>query len=93
MPDFSGEQVKMSALHTITLANLTNESPLNHCLGNQKVIDSISRGIPMMCQKLDTFVEQLGDDYAAHSGCCLAEPSRLDQIDQIPNRPGNHRKS
>lgn len=54
---------KMSALHAVTLANLTNESPLNHCLGNQKVIDSISCGVPMMCQKLDTFVEQLGDEY------------------------------
>lgn len=54
---------KMAALHSVTLANLTNESPLNHCLGNQKVIDSISLGIPMMCQRLDTFVEQLGPDY------------------------------
>jgi len=54
---------KMPALHANTIANLTNESPLNHCLGNQKVIDSISRGVPMMCQRLDTFVYQLGDDY------------------------------
>ncbi|WP_243372150.1 hypothetical protein [Microvirga solisilvae] len=54
---------KMPALHFNTVANLSNESPLNDCLGNQKVIDSISRGVPMMCQRLDTFVYQLGDDY------------------------------
>lgn len=54
---------QMAALHSVTLANLTNESPLNHCLGNQKVIDSASLGIPVLCKRLDTFVEQLGSDY------------------------------
>jgi acid stress-induced BolA-like protein IbaG/YrbA len=54
---------QMAALHSVTLANLTNESLLNHCLGNQKVIDSVSLGIPVLCKRLDTFVEQLGSDY------------------------------
>lgn len=57
---------KMPALHRSTLANLTNESPLNHCLGNQKVIDSISLGVPVVCQRLDTFVEQLGPYYPCY---------------------------
>lgn len=70
---------KMPALHSATLANLTNESPLNHCLGNQKVIDSISCGVPMMAQRLDTFTEMLGTDYP-----CLYDTA--DQAYEIAHR-------
>jgi hypothetical protein len=54
---------RMPALYDNTFVALTNESALNHLLGNQKVIDSMSRGVPILCQRLDTFVDQLGADY------------------------------
>ena len=57
---------KMPSLHDVTVANLTNESPLNDCLGNQKVIDSMCRGVPVMCKRYDTFVSQLGDTYPCY---------------------------
>lgn len=53
----------MAALYDATCCALTNETPLNHMLGNQKTLDAMSRGVPLLCAKVDTFVYQLGDDY------------------------------
>ncbi|SFG40638.1 hypothetical protein SAMN04488020_102130 [Palleronia marisminoris] len=53
----------MPSLLRASCATLTNESELNNTLGNQKTLDSMSLGVPVMCSKLDTFVWHLGDDY------------------------------
>ena len=53
----------MGALYASTWAVMTNESPLNHCLGNQKTLEAMQLGLPVFCQRLDTFEMQLGADY------------------------------
>lgn len=53
----------MPNLLDVSVATLTTESLLCNTLGSQKVLDSISRGVPVLCRKLDTFVSQLGDCY------------------------------
>jgi len=53
----------MPSLIDVSTATFTTESLLCNTLGNQKVLDSISRGVPVLCRKLDTFVSQLGDNY------------------------------
>ena len=53
----------MPSLIDVSTATFTTESLLCNTLGSQKVLDSISRGVPVLCRKLDTFVSQLGDNY------------------------------
>lgn len=53
----------MPSLLDNSVATFTTESLLCNTLGSQKVLDSIARGVPVLCRRLDTFVSQLGDEY------------------------------
>lgn len=57
---------EMPAMLDISTCVLTNETLLNHCLGSYKVIDAMSRDVPVMCKPYDVFVEQLGADYPCY---------------------------